>query len=523
MNRRTLVASLAAACAALAATLRLPLPRAVAGVLMGWDRPASAGAADGSRRNAAAGWERRGWERRGWEDGRGRRRGPPPDAAGAGGRDLTHEAWDGAGIPRRSPIRRRPDRRAPGPTRPRRRPHELRHQQTAGIDGTGEHEATGGHDREAEALVIGRISHQHDEPMALGLRLLHGAPHQRATDALALEGGIDGDGPQQHAGRPAPISTETGGWTRPAMCRHAPCSRANDRARCPRAGEKPCARSGQGRKRARAGARWRHGRRGFRDAGRATSRAWLRRPAAGANGYGLRHSCRPSSSRDPEAEPCHERRIARVILARHPGDRAAPSPDPPSFGARRTIPQRPPPWCHGSTGQAGMTTSRARLLRMDGGLGAFALAVCGWGLGFYGPPIFLHVIHETRGWPLASSPRPSRRITSQAPRRSPTCRASTPASASSGDAGRRPGPRPRHVGWSLAAAPWQLFNAAIVSGLGWATLGAAAVNAIVSPWFARDARRPSPWPITARASAASSCHRSGSCRSRWRAFPSLRR
>jgi len=29
---------------------------------------------------------------------------------------------------------------------------------------------------------------------------------------------------------------------------------------------------------------------------------------------------------------------------------------------------------------------------------AFVLAVFGWGLGFYGPPIFLSVIHESRGW-----------------------------------------------------------------------------------------------------------------------------
>ena len=28
--------------------------------------------------------------------------------------------------------------------------------------------------------------------------------------------------------------------------------------------------------------------------------------------------------------------------------------------------------------------------------GAAALAVCGWGLGFYGPPIYLHVIHASR-------------------------------------------------------------------------------------------------------------------------------
>ena len=31
---------------------------------------------------------------------------------------------------------------------------------------------------------------------------------------------------------------------------------------------------------------------------------------------------------------------------------------------------------------------------------AFVLGVFGWGLGFYGPPVFLSVIWETRGWPL---------------------------------------------------------------------------------------------------------------------------
>src|SRR5947208_16629137 len=32
---------------------------------------------------------------------------------------------------------------------------------------------------------------------------------------------------------------------------------------------------------------------------------------------------------------------------------------------------------------------------------AFVLAVFGWGMGFYGPPVFLSVVHETTGWPLA--------------------------------------------------------------------------------------------------------------------------
>jgi hypothetical protein len=41
-------------------------------------------------------------------------------------------------------------------------------------------------------------------------------------------------------------------------------------------------------------------------------------------------------------------------------------------------------------------------------------------------------------------------------------------------------------GWSTAAVPWQLFAATLLSGAGWVTMGIAAVNAIVSPWFARD-------------------------------------
>jgi hypothetical protein len=41
-------------------------------------------------------------------------------------------------------------------------------------------------------------------------------------------------------------------------------------------------------------------------------------------------------------------------------------------------------------------------------------------------------------------------------------------------------------GWAMAREPWQLFLATLFSGAGWATMGAAAVNAIVSPWFIRS-------------------------------------
>ena len=33
--------------------------------------------------------------------------------------------------------------------------------------------------------------------------------------------------------------------------------------------------------------------------------------------------------------------------------------------------------------------------------GAFTLGTFGWGIAFYGPPIFLHAVREARGWPVA--------------------------------------------------------------------------------------------------------------------------
>src|SRR5262249_61425904 len=41
------------------------------------------------------------------------------------------------------------------------------------------------------------------------------------------------------------------------------------------------------------------------------------------------------------------------------------------------------------------------------------------------------------------------------------------------------------LAWAAAVSPWQLFVATIFSGAGWVALSAAAVNAIVSPWFVR--------------------------------------
>jgi hypothetical protein len=33
--------------------------------------------------------------------------------------------------------------------------------------------------------------------------------------------------------------------------------------------------------------------------------------------------------------------------------------------------------------------------------GTFILAIFGWGLGFYGPPVYLHAVAEARGWSVA--------------------------------------------------------------------------------------------------------------------------
>jgi Major Facilitator Superfamily len=118
--------------------------------------------------------------------------------------------------------------------------------------------------------------------------------------------------------------------------------------------------------------------------------------------------------------------------------------------------------------------------------GASILAAFGWGVGFYGPPVFLSTIREGTGWSVAlisaavtvhylvgaaigaNLPSLYRRF------RPPTV---TKAAALCLGLGT--------LGWATAAAPWHLLAAAVVSGAGWGGTSAAALNAIVSPWFVR--------------------------------------
>ena len=120
---------------------------------------------------------------------------------------------------------------------------------------------------------------------------------------------------------------------------------------------------------------------------------------------------------------------------------------------------------------------------------AFVVAVFGWGIGFYGPPVYLEAVRQQNGWPIALV---SGAVTlhflagvgvvANLPRLH--ARFGLPAVTVAGAALLAIGV----VGWSLAGSPWQLYAASLLTGAGWPALGAAAVNAIVAPWFV--AKRP---------------------------------
>ncbi|WP_419829178.1 MFS transporter [Methylobacterium sp.] len=115
---------------------------------------------------------------------------------------------------------------------------------------------------------------------------------------------------------------------------------------------------------------------------------------------------------------------------------------------------------------------------------AFIVAVLGWGVGFYGPPVYLEVVRQAHGWPItlisgavtlhflvgvgiiANLPALHRRF-------------GVPAITFAGAVLLALGV----LGWSWSESPWQLYGAALLSGAGWPALGAAAINAMIAPWF----------------------------------------
>lgn len=114
----------------------------------------------------------------------------------------------------------------------------------------------------------------------------------------------------------------------------------------------------------------------------------------------------------------------------------------------------------------------------------FLMAVFGWGIGFYGPPIFMYAVMQKTDWSLAQC---SAAVTvhflagTLIVVKLPVLykRAGIPLTTLFGVITLAFGV----YGWSIAAQPYQLFIAATLSGFGWVTMGAAAVNAIIAPWF----------------------------------------
>lgn len=120
---------------------------------------------------------------------------------------------------------------------------------------------------------------------------------------------------------------------------------------------------------------------------------------------------------------------------------------------------------------------------------SFAVAVFAWGVGFYGPSVFLYALHEGRGWPVSTISAAitvhfllSAGIVAQLPALHGRFGLVTTTRAGGVLAGLGV------VLWATVPAPWLLFPAALVSGAGWALTSGAAINAMVTPWF--DKKRP---------------------------------
>ena len=118
---------------------------------------------------------------------------------------------------------------------------------------------------------------------------------------------------------------------------------------------------------------------------------------------------------------------------------------------------------------------------------AFALAAFAWGIGFYGPSVFLQTLHASHGWSISEI---SAAITFHFLLSALLIAYLPEIHSKFGIAGTTIGGALLMgigvIGWSGAWQPWQLFVAAVPSASSWATTSGAALNAIVARWFDRD-------------------------------------
>ena len=117
----------------------------------------------------------------------------------------------------------------------------------------------------------------------------------------------------------------------------------------------------------------------------------------------------------------------------------------------------------------------------------FILALVGWGVGFYGPPIYMQAVMDRTGWPIALV---STAVTlhflsgtvviANLPRL--YARFGVPVVTLLGSITLGVGVNL----WAQANQPWVLNAGALCSGIGWVTLGATAVNTLIAPWYIKE-------------------------------------
>ena len=117
---------------------------------------------------------------------------------------------------------------------------------------------------------------------------------------------------------------------------------------------------------------------------------------------------------------------------------------------------------------------------------AFLLAILGWGVGFYGPPIYLADVAQRTDWSLSLVSLAvtlhflvGALVIANLPRL--YARAGFAAITVGGAVLTALG----IVGWAIVQEPWQLFLVATLTGAGWVTMGAVAVNTMVAAWYSK--------------------------------------
>src|SRR5260221_7411474 len=114
------------------------------------------------------------------------------------------------------------------------------------------------------------------------------------------------------------------------------------------------------------------------------------------------------------------------------------------------------------------TVTRPGTFQGGRGVGAaFVLAAFGWGIGFYGPPVYLHAVRDARGWPLglvSAAVTVHFLIGALAVANLPALyrHFGVPTVTKAGALALAVGV----CGWATATAPCQLFAATLLSGAG---------------------------------------------------------